>query len=224
MIRCADDFGMNANINEAVLRLVENKRLNAVSVMVKKLDSIAAHKLAQQKNQIKIGLHLDLFSDVTVLVSRRRVRNEIRHQINLFFLQFGFYPEFYDGHMHCHIYPVIRTELLAAVLEHSEHNPFVRSLTLKPTLAKTTRLISFLYLKLLGVMNGAFVRLLIERQIRTNQYVYGTFHAHREFLSVYQMALTHADEQNSLLFCHPGMINEKEALLRKLEYELLSEI
>lgn len=69
----ADDFGMSKGINTAILELCNQKLLNGVSVMV--TGSFYQNDLAnlkkQKRNNIKLGLHLDL----TFGTGQYKVRN-----------------------------------------------------------------------------------------------------------------------------------------------------
>lgn len=62
MIVCADDFGLSADIDRAILHLAENGRISAVSCMVAlgHFDRVAFSKLLRLSDRVDIGLHLTL--------------------------------------------------------------------------------------------------------------------------------------------------------------------
>ena len=223
MIRCADDFGLNKDVDEGILQLLQQKKLNAVSVMSLNVNPVSVVKLRAYASTVKIGLHLDLFSRPFCLLSRTAIEVEIERQVRFFYSQFGCYPSFYDGHMHCHIYPVIRGVLLKVVAKRLKPGLFVRSLTLKPELTKTKAPLKRLYLAMLGFFNRGLLKQLRVSGIRTNDFVYGVFNGHMEFSEALRIAHSFSDEKNSILFCHPGMLNDKN-ISRKAELDLLGNI
>lgn len=220
MIRCADDFGLNKDVDEGILQLLQQKKLNAVSVMSLTVNPVSVVKLRAYSSTVRIGLHLDLFSQPFCLLSRRGIETEIERQIRFFYSQFGCYPSYYDGHMHCHIYPVIRTVLLKVVARHLKPGLFVRSLTLKPELAQTRQPLQKIYLALLSMFNRGFLKQLRLSGIRTNDFAYGVFNGHMEFSEALRIAQSFSEEKNSILFCHPGIQNDKN-ISRRAELELL---
>ena len=220
MIRCADDFGLNKDVDDGILQLLQQKKLNAVSVMSLTVSPVSVVKLRAYSSTIRIGLHLDLFSQPSCLLSRSGIEIEIERQIRFFYSKFGCYPSYYDGHMHCHIYPVIRTVLLKVVARYIKPGLFVRSLTMKPELSKTKRPLQKLYLGMLAYFNRGFLKQLRNSGVRTNDFVYGVFDGHMEFSEALRIAHSFKDEANSILFCHPGIQNDKQ-IQRKAELDLL---
>ena len=60
MIICADDYGLNSNINMAILDLAQQNKVSAVSVLINRVTLISITDLAALSHKIKIGLHLEL--------------------------------------------------------------------------------------------------------------------------------------------------------------------
>lgn len=130
---CADDYGVDANVDRAIVDLAQMGRLTATSVLVDaNIDppSIAALKTLE----IDIGLHLNFtekLGDLSLksvmplnqlivraqarLLSRRWVRANIERQLDRFEALLGRGPDYVDGHLHIHQLPLIREELLAAL-------------------------------------------------------------------------------------------------------------
>src|SRR5262249_55590165 len=61
VILCADDFGMARGISEAILSLVEGRRLSATSALVTgPLWPRYAPMIARLRNSVAVGLHINL--------------------------------------------------------------------------------------------------------------------------------------------------------------------
>lgn len=127
LIVCADDFGMNAAANRAILDLAGLGRLSATSCLVDGpcfQDGVGPLRdTALQK-----GLHLNFTDDLgqpglhrplKVLIRDAylyrldvaRVREQIVRQLDRFENIMGAAPDYVDGHLHVHQLPQIRDEL-----------------------------------------------------------------------------------------------------------------
>ena len=140
LVLCADDFGLAADIDEAILALIEGGRLTATGCMVAG-DRFAADapRLARLATRADIGLHFTLTelpplgpmprfspdgraqrlgSVLTRALTRRLVYSEIKaeigRQVGRFREVFGRSPDFFDGHQHVHVLPVVRAALFDA--------------------------------------------------------------------------------------------------------------
>lgn len=143
---CLDDFGLHAGINQAALQLASLGRISAVSCMVAALHwrSGAPALVDQGTGRVDIGLHLD-FTEHTFdagvrhslaalitqsearALDRQRVRDEIGRQLDAFEDAMGRGPDHVDGHQHVHQFPIIRQELVAALLErYPRQRPWLR--------------------------------------------------------------------------------------------------
>lgn len=127
---CADDFGVDPAVNDAIVELAGRGRLTATSVLVDaSVKGTSAHAL--QMLDLDIGLHLnftevlgDLASgDVMSLgqlivrahlrrLSHRWVLDNIERQLSRFEDLFGRAPDYVDGHLHVHQLPQIREALV----------------------------------------------------------------------------------------------------------------
>jgi predicted glycoside hydrolase/deacetylase ChbG (UPF0249 family) len=216
MMVCADDYGISPEVNSAVLQLLQKQKINSVSVMVKRIDAASAFALKKYAGQTQIGLHIELFdSDLGFL----QPTNSIKMQIDAFKNLFGMQPDYYDGHMHCHIYPFVRSALLKQLPPSS----FVRSLSIPTSLRQPGSFVNSLYMRWLSLHNKALLELLAEKKLNTNGPIYGTFHAHTDIASVHRLFQSDT-ATDSLLFFHPGLKNENENLKRKDEYDFFSQI
>ncbi len=147
---CADDYGLNADVNDAILALVRAGRLNAVSCMVVGSAFDAAPLLeaaSQAPFPMQIGLHLTLteyaplkempnLATAGVLppvgsllikshlrrVDRIEIRHELERQFQTFERMFGRPPDFVDGHQHVHIFPGIREDVINLIAARRNEN------------------------------------------------------------------------------------------------------
>ena len=129
---CADDFGYSAGINRAILSLLAEGRLSAVSCMSTaphwRADAAALRELAQ--GRADLGLHLNLSESFvteprslplrelilrayTWRLSAAELRIRIALQLDAFEAAMGRAPDFVDGHQHVHQLPIVRRVLLA---------------------------------------------------------------------------------------------------------------
>ncbi|MCZ4291300.1 ChbG/HpnK family deacetylase [Hoeflea alexandrii] len=124
-LRIADDFGLGRKHDRVILSLMQARRLDATSVMVN--DAIDAGDVARLKALrdagAEVGLHLNLtqalpgHADVWPLSTllRPRLPSRVRaaaaaslnRQTDEFISLFGSFPDYYDGHQHCHCIPWI---------------------------------------------------------------------------------------------------------------------
>jgi chitin disaccharide deacetylase len=134
---CADDFGLHAGVDEAVLELAGRGRVTAASCMVGGPSwsrGSAALRDAAAAAQLDAGLHLDLTEFPADATLRRPLRewmlraftgrvdwhaigNEIRLQLDRFEQAVGQPPAYVDGHEHVHQFPMVRDALVEALLE-----------------------------------------------------------------------------------------------------------
>lgn len=229
MIICADDYGLDPNINSAILNLAKNHKINATSVLVNKVDNSTAQALLQFKQSLSIGLHLDLFAEAPIknylkyLLNPSLLNYEISQQIITFKNLFGFYPNYYDGHMHCHLYPYIQQALISQILEEPQHEFYIRSLTIRDSLQKTNSFFKKIYILLLLSLNKRLLKKIKLAGIKTNAILYGAFNNHIEIKSLYTQ-FKHESEDNKLFFFHPSLVNINDSVPRKQEYDYIKEI
>lgn len=119
VVLCADDFGLSPGVNRAILDLVRQQRLSAVSCM-SLFPEFAQDgvELATHGAQVSLGLHLTLTHEKPLSrvmreaylgrIDRKSMSREIERQIALFSAVIGRAPEFIDGHQHVHALPIVR--------------------------------------------------------------------------------------------------------------------
>jgi chitin disaccharide deacetylase len=130
LVLCADDFGMSAGVNAAILELIAADRLSATSCMTALPGWRAgAPALAELHGRAAVGLHLTLTEGPGAvplgalmrasLLGRlpgRRIVAEIERQLDAFEAGLGQAPDFVDGHQHVHAFPGVRGPLITALL------------------------------------------------------------------------------------------------------------
>lgn len=136
---CADDFGYSQGVNEAIINLLRDHRIDACSIMVNGGISY------EQRNYLTnsgypLGLHLDFthFNKVFYpnnivliglllrmkLLNCSKLRMEILNQITKFKEIFNRYPDFIDGHQHVHQFYSVYDEL-ASLCDELDLNKYI---------------------------------------------------------------------------------------------------
>ena len=127
---CADDFGVDPAVNDAIVELAGQARLTATSVLVDARITAASVRSLQMLD-LDIGLHLNFTevlgdlgaSDVMPLgqligfAHLRRLPGDwllrnIERQLHRFEDLFGRAPDYVDGHLHIHQLPQVREVLV----------------------------------------------------------------------------------------------------------------
>lgn len=130
-----DDFGMSPGINQAIIKLHQQGRMNSTSIMANMPWSEEALNYAQTASTLEVGIHLNVstgkpvlpvdhvpslatpegqFHDLSAFLSRLlagRIRRselmlELEAQFEMF-LDHGIQPVHVDSHMHFHAVPAL---------------------------------------------------------------------------------------------------------------------
>lgn len=140
LIVTADDFGLCAEVNQAVIEAHTKGILTAASLMVAAPAAKEAVVMAKSHPTLKVGLHfvcvdgfgLTLkkpFSSHLVWagvkyffspVWRGRLQTELETQMEAF-LKTGFVCDHLDAHNHFHLHPVVREIVLSLACEYNIH-------------------------------------------------------------------------------------------------------
>ena len=146
LVVCADDFGLNPQVNKGVLRLAATGRISAFSCLVDAPAAAAgaAELRGAHTRPADVGLHLNLkeaFEGARLhlrhreliartysgLVDRDLLRAEIRRQLDRFEALFDGIPDHVDSHLHVHQLRWVRDLLLAELADrYLRRLPWVR--------------------------------------------------------------------------------------------------
>ncbi|MEE8614656.1 MAG: ChbG/HpnK family deacetylase [Roseateles sp.] len=134
---CADDYGLNAAVDDGILALAAQRRISAFSCLVT-APRWATAATALAGSPAAAGLHFNLTEGEPLSPALRRhwprfpslgallaqaglgrlpaaVADEFDHQLGRFRDATGRAPAFIDGHQHVHALPGVRPAVLAAV-------------------------------------------------------------------------------------------------------------
>jgi predicted glycoside hydrolase/deacetylase ChbG (UPF0249 family) len=146
IVACADDFGLNAEVDNAIVDLVSQQRLTAVGALVDG-PHIRQRALTLAGLETDVGLHLNftemwpgnpptpwvmpwrnlVLKSYLGLLNAQQVNLAIEHQLDHFEAIFKRAPDFVDGHLHVHQLPGIRQPLLSILKRrYANHLPWLR--------------------------------------------------------------------------------------------------
>jgi predicted glycoside hydrolase/deacetylase ChbG (UPF0249 family) len=214
---CYDDYGLDRNVNAAIILLAQKQKLNSVSVLILSCSPLDIEQLKPFVGQLEVGLHLDIFKDKPVqnylkcIFSASYLENEIKHQISLFNNQFNFVPKYYDGHMHCQIYPFIRSALIK-ILGSEKNSFYIRSCSIHSSIKST------LYVQFLRFLNMQFIKLIKKNGFKTNNFLFGAFNNHISIEDSFNSFILNANKDD-IFFFHPSLTST-----RIHEYEHIAKI
>ena len=144
IVVCADDYGIEPGVNEAIVELAQLGRLSATSCLTH-APHFAEHAGALQVLDIDVGLHINFTESLgapgqyqplpTLILSAylrklgmQDVYKQISEQLDTFEHHMGRAPDFMDGHLHVHQLPVIRDALMRILTErYRGAMPWVRN-------------------------------------------------------------------------------------------------
>ncbi|WLS09178.1 ChbG/HpnK family deacetylase [Shinella sumterensis] len=132
----ADDFGLGRDHDGVILDLLERGKIDGTSVMIDgDIEPRDIERLRQLRERgAAVGLHLNLTHDFSGRHFHRPVGDLLRlcltgrlpqqaqgafhRQAETFHATFGFLPDYYDGHQHCHCFPGL--DRIAATLPRED--------------------------------------------------------------------------------------------------------
>jgi predicted glycoside hydrolase/deacetylase ChbG (UPF0249 family) len=244
IVLCADDYGQNSAISQAIIDLLEKKRLSATSCLTTSADWFShAHQLEPFKNQADIGLHFNLTEDTHLaepvsrlilkshlrLLNKKAIIAECHAQLDLFIQGTGRLPDFVDGHQHVHQFPVIREALLAVYEERLRDNQTYIRCTYNPYVLHRFQDVGYIKQMIIQLCGAReFKRQLLARKIPHNH----TFSGIYDFKNAANYAeyfpqFVQQVQDGGLIMCHPALQNEIPgtdtiADARVIEYAYLS--
>jgi len=241
---CADDYGVDLNVDRAIVDLARLGRLSATSVLVDAnigADSIAALKTLD----IDVGLHLnftEVLGDLSAqavmglnplilrsqarLLSRRWVRDNIERQLDRFEATLERTPDYVDGHLHVHQLPIVRDELLAALAARELPKGFWLRDTRAGNLSGAPRSEQFKSWVIGHLGMSTLAVHATRQQIKANHGFYGVYDftaPHRPFMQMMSDWLSTA-KAGALVMTHPAaqaLAGDPIGQARVTEYQAL---
>ena len=133
VVLCVDDFGLNLEVNQAVLNLVDAGVVSATSCMSQgpAWREGATHLKGERRGRLDVGLHLNLTETfeaapdaalplravigraVVHALNPQWLKRAVCSQLDAFEAEWGEAPDYVDGHQHVHQLPQVRELLLA---------------------------------------------------------------------------------------------------------------
>jgi chitin disaccharide deacetylase len=205
IIICADDFGISPGVSKGILKLADNNKISATSVMVCFDDwRQEAKPLVSLKNQIDIGLHFTLTGAVPLSTSQEipslvnargelaslgqfikkcflreinseDVKREFHKQFNSFVEFFGFTPHYVDGHHNVHQYPIVNKVLIEVFKEKFEGQNFYARNTSVPLNKAFRQVGNFFKIFPISLWGTPYKDLLEANEISTNSSFMGIY-------------------------------------------------
>jgi chitin disaccharide deacetylase len=234
IILCADDYGQNTAISQAIVDLLKQKRLSATSCMVTfPCWKETAPLLKPFENTADIGIHLSLtegkplssgmpaFLPLKELLTQTFLRKlekapilaEFKAQLDHFIEVFGRLPDYIDGHHHIHQLPIVRDAIFELFDERFRDQPasYIRC-TFDP--ASLLQFQSVAYLKQLFIqLTGAitFKTELTKRKILHNTSFSGiyNFATSYEYSDLFPRFLKQVRD-GGIIMCHPGLMGKED--------------
>jgi chitin disaccharide deacetylase len=222
---CADDFGLSNSICMGILDLVKKQKIQAVSCIVNK-DSFNKNykKLKIYSKNIDIGLHINLtelddrinlkfnnifniFSSLFLIISKKKIEEEILLQLNIFKKYFKFEPKFIDGHHHIHQIPFIRDSVIKVINKKKTKVRYcgdrVSSIILKKTNVVKSLIIFF--------FSFGFKKKMIENKVSHNLSFSGIYDFNSKFSydKIFDKFLKYRSQKH-LIMCHPAKKNLRD--------------
>jgi predicted glycoside hydrolase/deacetylase ChbG (UPF0249 family) len=244
MIICADDYGMRADIDRAILQLCGEGKLSAVSCMVlfERCDQAQMKKIRAHEAQADIGLHFCLTDEQLPLsfplettklpqfktLFRRAILRRLKHkeitsllaaQYELFVQKAGRTPDYIDGHLHAHQLPVVAAALVDFVCKlPAATRPYIRNTRLSTEDLRREKL-PRLKAGFIGSFGTRLERRLRAKSIATNTGFSGIydFNDWRRYPEFFPKFIACLPEKNGILVTHPGFDED----WRRSEFETL---
>lgn len=236
LVLCADDFGLSAGINTAILALIDRGRLSATSCMttMPAWTPDAARALLARQERAALGLHFNLTEgegaiplgrlmqqSLTGRLNRSQIQQALEQQLDCFEQLTGRAPDFVDGHQHVQMFPGIRHLVLETIRQrYPQQPPWVR--VSNPALRGHDAGFKALVLRLMG---AGFEPLRRRCGLAGNRSFAGMYSLTPEadFEGMMQHWLESLPD-GALIMCHPGQTGGTSGLARarQREYDWLA--
>lgn len=246
IVLCADDYGQETSISNAILALIEKSRLSATSCLSTASSwALDGARLKTFQDTVDVGLHFnltegralssayinaygsDFFSLPTLMrrsffrqLDQQVIRAECVAQLTAFSDVMGRLPDFLDGHQHVHQFPVVREVVIQVYEQYLRKNgSYIRSVD------RPYRLTALKEMMIQAMGARLFLNQLISRHIPHNQSFSGIYSFKGDYASHFRKFLQEVD-RGGLIMCHPGLsdasTNDAIASARYAEYLFLN--
>jgi hypothetical protein len=233
VILCADDYGLNEEVDRAILQLGSRGKISAASCMVslERCGPEALGRLREHEARLDIGLHLCLTKEdvqapeaktapsqkspsckalLAAALARKldqgEMEAEIGAQYDLFVSKSGRAPNYLDGHLHAHQFPVVREALISCVLRLPPgKRPYVRNTSMS-LLGLCRRGLPWAKAFFIARMGAIMRQALLRAGIRTNDGFAGiyNFKKHANYAKYLPKFIEMLAQPNAILVIHPG--------------------
>lgn len=228
IILCADDFGQNEAVSQAIIQLAKKQRITATSCLTTTSHwPQHANSLKDIAGSIDIGLHFNLtegkpltsifnndfptlkdliIAAYTKKLNQEQIYQELLSQLAAFKKYTGNEPAYIDGHQHIHQLPVIRDALIQAVTENLTSNLYLR---IPKNTHPLTQFPKNLIINSLGA--NKLLSLCKQHHIAHNTSFAGVynFSQARNYRRYFQIFLQQINHQG-IIMCHPGLVSNDE--------------
>lgn len=242
IILCADDYGQNTAISQAIINLIALNRLSATSCMSNSYYWLThANWLLPVKETIDIGLHFNLTEGSTLTkdfpqpislsqlilkaylkkLNQQAIENEFNAQIDQFIKGLGQLPHFIDGHQHIHQLPIIRDAIIKVYKERLINSKcYIRSVSQPHAFWNVMHsgYFKFMLIQLCGAFQ--LKKLLAKESIPHNITFSGSydFSDAKKYAKIFPQFLKQIRNQG-IIMCHPGLQGSIESdIMAKARY------
>ena len=232
IIVCADDYGMSQEVDDAILELIEKKRISATSCMTLMPNwKASANRLKELEEQAALGLHFDLghvaslgklmLSAVLRTLDKSAIETTLNQQLDNFENEMGRAPDYIDGHQHVHAFPVIRDVLASVVNQrYAIKTPWIR----RPSVPLTGHDSALKAVVIQGLNLGFDSVIGKHTNAQTNSSFAGLYSISEtaNFPELMEGWVNNLDN-HGLIMCHPAVkgANVEHSLARIKEYDYL---
>lgn len=230
---CADDYGQNPEISQAIVDLIDKKILTATSSITSSPYWLKeSNSLIPFKDKIDLGLHFNLTEGPLLIIKqpfslkkcilhsflnqldKTLIEAELNAQIDEFVAGVGQLPDFIDGHQHIHQLPVIRDILIKVYNKRLKSNQtYIRALVDDQFYSRfhSTAYFKESMIQMLGAR--PFKKLLLTHHIPHNVSFAGiyNFNASKKYPQFFACFLKQIAD-GGLIMCHPGRVNKNDQI------------
>lgn len=241
---CADDFGIEPGVDEAIVDLSQNGRLSATSCLTT-AQGFPERSAWLKDLPIDLGVHLNfteplgdagLYLPLPKLILKsyshqldpKEVDVQICRQLDAFERHVGRAPDFIDGHLHVHQLPVIRQSLIKQLTRrYPNHRMWLRN-TQPGQLSNALPFMQRFKAQVIGGLGArALTRLANQNGLTVNRDFMGAYDftkPHPVYAAMLDAWLSNA-QNGTLIMTHPAKyVSEDDAFGqdRVQEYRVLS--